>query len=232
MVHARGSSASRGRTRRPANRFRNRGKLTIPRTPYGVLGTSVTKTHVMAHKFNMNAPIGNVFAAPFRANDMNLPYVGADHSPYAFDTFATMYSHFTVTHARLKATFINSSGYKMFICVNAYPSDNIVDSNIPALIEQPGVKYLYLDPDNTGAGKSGGTLTYDLDMAKFFGRPKSAMINANSYRGTGATSPTELAYIHLITRAFNSSVDPNDITVLTEMTYTATWTEPSKLLQS
>lgn len=167
----------------------------------------------------------------FVANDMFLPITAATHNPYGFTNLAAMYSHFTVVKATLKVNAINASGYKMFLNVNVYPGDNLIDDTIPALMEQPGSKYLLLSPDNAGTGSSSGEISYTVDMPRFFGRSYSALVGAADYRGTASSSPVELAWLIIAARS-TSTADPGVTQILAEITYTAVWTEPLKFSQA
>lgn len=139
--------------------------------------------------------VGNIF----RANSIYDPdYTGTGHQPLFFDQWASVYNHYTVLGARIRADFVNTVGAPstgVGMCgidlVDSAPGLSAgADGDASRLIEN-GAKYKTLGNFyNSGAQVS---VTRNFSARKFFGL-QSIKDNRDEIGASVTTNPAELAY--------------------------------------
>lgn len=194
-----------------------------------------TKTLTFGRVVSINAGPSLGSAQIFRANGLFDPdFTGTGHQPLGFDQMMARYRHFTVTGARIKVTIVNPGAGALVpavigIVVSGDSSITKMDT-LEEFLEHPH-RSNYKIGGNQNTSPEGDELNLQLDVAKFFGRTKSAMINSSDYRGASGSDPTELVYFHVMAITLTGG-DPGAFALVCTLEYDVVFTEPQALTQS
>jgi len=173
----------------------------------------------------------NSAAYVYIANGLYDPDItGGGHQPMGFDQLMALYEHYTVLQAKITVSFVNESTTETgYVGIGLFP-DNTVETIPSKLIENGLLNHSYIAERN-GNSKSQVSLTIPVNIARINGRPASAIVGDEIYRGDITKNPTEATYFHVF--AYNLATLSNmavRVNVLIE--YDAVFTEPRKLTQS
>lgn len=179
----------------------------------------------------------NVTATPtiysIRANGLYDPnQTSTGHQPMFFDTYASIYDHYVVTAADIKATFYPeeiTNGTSQFGTVVGIKldDDNSISpvTSMVHLIEQPN-KLFHWKLMRSGAlyDKNITSVKHNYNPVSFFGI-KDIKDNQDTLGAATTTNPVEEAYFNIVVGTPTDGVDLPAIPVLIKVTYTVQFSE-------
>lgn len=171
----------------------------------------------------------------FSANGLYDPNItGTGHQPMGFDQLMLLYEHYTVTKAKVTATFISDDSKQCGMVGIAISPDGTLPSSYTTLIENGLVAKAFINGGRGGvqgfANNNAVQVSMPFDIKAINGRA-APIVGDDLYRGDAASNPTEQTYIALFcSNLSNATVFP--ITVSVDIDYEATFTEPRKLAAS
>jgi hypothetical protein len=162
----------------------------------------------------------------FAANGLFDPDVtGTGHQPMGFDQLILSYNHYTVTEARLVATFHNNAASTPCISLKVDGSATPI-TVADQLIEWGLNEHSVLEAK--GSQGSVKVLESRISIARYEG--VQDCLDVMELRGSAASNPSEIVYFHIQTW------DPGAVTtaLIVDVTieFTATFTEPRVLSES
>lgn len=218
----------RRRYERKMRRYRNtsmfaqKGKLPIGKR-------FLFKTRYYETDLSVNPTAGG-FASSyvFSANGLYDPNItGTGHQPVGFDQLMTMYDHYTVIGARIRAWFANEDTGQNQV-VGIYASDGATTETDPRVIIENGMgKYTYLHENGNGASTK--QLVLKLNPNKFLS--VKSPTSDDRLKGSTSSNPTEQCYFH-VWGASTNATDSGQIRLCVEIEYIALLTEPKTLALS
>jgi len=145
-----------------------------------------------------------------------------------FDQMMLSYEHFVVLKARLRCTFVATSGSTPSTCCIRQDAGSTALTVIDRIIELGGLVQCEIGTSTGGGGND--TLELSVDIAKLQGISRSALTANPSLRGDIATSPLEITWLHIaIWNAAGASTTVNVNIVLEQL---AMFMEPRDLTES
>lgn len=184
---------------------------------------------------SLNVSTGLGAGHVYTANGLFDPDItGTGHQPMGYDQMMSLYHHYTVTTARIKATMVHlgSAGGTPALCGIVVSSDTAINTMDTAeeFLEHPQRSNYKLSGSVTGEPAT-NQMNLQLDVAKFFGKTKSSMVNADLYRGAIGLNPAEQVYFHIMANSV-SSADAGIVSFIVTIEYDVVFTEPKTLVQS
>lgn len=164
----------------------------------------------------------------FTANGLYDPNItGTGHQPMGFDQMMLFYEHYTVTNAKITVNFYNVDADDSVIVGVLIAPDATIETNFSKLNENGMLQKHWLTP--SGGNNPKCSFTLNANISKLNG--KKDVKSEDDFRGDAAANPAEQSYFHLF--AYNQAT-VNVVAVIFEVliTYTATFTEPRKMVQS
>lgn len=223
----------------PRRRYKRKPYRKYRRKPSGFLrktGSGLTRSFPLGKKFTFKTRYveSQVAIDPaaggvpqtwiFSLNGLFDPDIsGGGHSALGFDEMMTMYNHYTVIGARVRATFVNTdTTYAQNVSLSLKDSTTAT-ANFSQTIENGTSRWACVGTD--GSPK---TLSLNCSISKFFGKK---ILSDDIFRGTISSNPAEQVYLH-------AQVSPTDavnsakvmMTIVIE--FIAIMTEPKTLTQS
>jgi hypothetical protein len=191
-----------------------------------VFPARTTRKHRYATYVNLTGTSGAMASHVFSANGMFDPDItSTGHQPMGFDQLVLSYNHYTVTSARMIATFHNNSVTTPNISVS------VNGSSTPVTVATDLVEFGLGDHtvlERVSVAGSVKTLESKVSIKRFEGVDDA--LDVIELRGSSAANPAEQTYFHVQTW------DPGAITtaliVEVIIEYTAVWTEPRVLSAS
>lgn len=169
---------------------------------------------------------GNAVSHVWSINSCHDPDVtGLGHRPLGFDQYMEFYNHYTVTHAKIKVTFLASATWALGVAYLTRKANTDVIINRETLGEQPSTQMKRLDSAYDGQPV---VFTDTVDVSSLFGVKDVA--NDDIYRGSASTSPTERYYWHLSAASFSGAAGTGIAVV--EIEYKVALHEPKDVLGS
>lgn len=193
------------------------------------------RTLTYGTQFTLNSGVSLGSAHIFSANGLFDPDItGSGHQPLGFDQMMLLYNHYTVTAARMKLTMVHigSAGGTPSLCgivVSANAGFTSADT-VEEFLEHPQRSNYKLSGSVTGDPAT-NQMNLQLDVAKFFGKSKSSIVNDDLYRGGTGLNPTEQVYFQVLVNSINSS-DAGIVSFICSIEYDTVFTEPKTLAQS
>lgn len=184
-------------------------------------------------QYGMDAAAGTLSTQIMAATGLYDPDItGTGHQPLGFDQWLGLfYNHYTVEEAFLKATFFtqDASITGLACCLVGLTDDNAVPTTLNAALEQPTYT---MHPLGSLGSSNAVVIEKYVDVAKFFGLSRSALLADPTHRGTNAANPTDNVFFHIAVGGTNTTVNPNFVWVTVELVFYAHLTERRELGQS
>lgn len=220
---------------RKKRRVTRRNRLAIQKTSIqrGIAfsNAQLVKLRYVAH-FSLDPGVNTAVAHVFRANSLFDPdQTGVGHQPYGFDTWATMYNHYTVLGSKITVHFNSDTGNvaNQYVCGLQLKDSNTVDmTDAQGIIEQGETNWKFAANSGTGS-KSHTIVRKTFSPRKFF---QTRDVEDDIYRGSITGNPTETAYFHVIAAPFVSTDNPTTINCVATIDYFAKFTGRHPLPQS
>lgn len=210
----------------------------VPFQRNGFLGDSVRVFHKYAVNLTSTLPaLGGGVERIFRANGMYDPEVSVGgHQPMRFDEMSNFYNHFTVLSSTMSVIILNTSGVRVGCTLSVLPDNTHGATTMEDALEWPGTTFAYLQPETAGsANHTMTTLKKKCDVARFFGKSRSSLIDSVPYRGSAAADPSEQVYFGIkFAEDFGNSSGQGGGVVNYQViiTYEAIWTEVKRVTGS
>jgi len=175
----------------------------------------------------------------FSANGMydpDITGVVVGHQPSNFDTWMSIYDHYTVLGARISSQFVPTAAANLIPAVSGIL---LSDTGI-RVAGMTGLEDLLENPQNKrGNTFSVGTLysvpynktTKNFSASKFFGKKSSVVMGDDDYRGRINANPTDQAYFELYAYSVDGN-NPGALTYIVTIEYLAMLTERKPALSS
>lgn len=177
----------------------------------------------------MTSTSGSVATYVLRANDLYDPdFSSTGHQPMGFDQMMVFYNHFTVTKAKLTATFENYALACDAHCVIRADGDSTAMTVPTRIMELGGLVEVICEYKQTSG--SSKTATLEIDVAKFQGVSRSALTADPSLQGSSGASPVEIVYFHI--EMWNNIALSGSVVVDFILEQEAYFTEPRDPTQS
>lgn len=166
----------------------------------------------------------------FSANSLYDPNVtGIGHQPGCFDTYASIYNHYTVLGAKITCKFFSqtaSDNYEAVVGIKLDDDATITPATaITDLIEQPNNLFKWkVLRTNALASMSSVTVTHYYSAKKFFGI-KDVKDNGLQLGALVTSSPTEAACFILAVGAATADLDLPNVQCLVTIDYIAEFSE-------
>lgn len=183
----------------------------------------------------------NVTAAPqtyvFAANSIYDPNVsGIGHQPGCFDTYASIYNHYTVLGSKITCKFFPTTTTDNFQAVVGVKLDDDATitpvTEMTTLIEQPSNLYRWkVLRTNALASNSATTVVHKYSAKKFFG-VKDVKDNALHLGALTGSSPTESANFIVCAGTTSEDVDLPVIQVIVTIEYIVHFSELKDIIKS
>lgn len=220
---------------RKKRRITRRNRLAIQKTSIqrglAFSNAQLVRLRYVAHFF-LDPAVNTAVAHVFRANSLFDPdFTAAGHQPYGFDTWATMYNHYTVLGSKIKVHFnADTPGTAEQNVVGIQLKDtNTVDmTDAGGIIEQGETAWKFCGNNGTGS-KSHAYVTKGYSTRKFF---QTRDVEDDIYRASVTGNPSETAFFHVIAAPFNPGDNPGPITCLATIDYFVKFTGRHPLPQS
>lgn len=172
-----------------------------------------------------------ISAQVFRANSLYDPdYTGTGHQPNGFDALMAAYDHFTVLATKIRVRTIQAGSGGGTI----EPGGIVVAWSDSGTFMASQTDYATcLEHRNVLSSSFYGSsamptlappLEAHISIPRLLQKPSSQIIDAANYRGTVAANPTEGYFLEI--GLFSFSSNPGAITLITEMEFSAVFTEP------
>lgn len=180
----------------------------------------------------LNADVSTVSSYVFSANGLYDPDItGLGHQPMGFDQWMTFYDHYTVIGSKITVKALNTGAAatdSQVIGITLH--DNPVGGASTEInMEQATSSWKVLPPMGTA---NATILRKGFSAKRFFGRPKSAIVNSSDFRGTNAANPTEGSYFIVWAGGLIPTDNPSQTNLLVTIEYTAVFNERKELAQS
>lgn len=222
---ARLSSALRRPTQyKPKATRRNISRLNLGKG----LPKSVTMTHKFVYTYVTGGAAGALSNKMFYCNGMFQPVQsGVTHQPMFFDQLSAIYDHFTVVSAVAKHKIVNatSSTATSYLCAWVNDDTTVTPATINTIMEQPSAQTRIM----TQSAGAPIYITQKWSAAANLGRPNC--IGIPDLTGTAAANPTENS-LFVISSVACDGTSSIVYDVVTEIEYTAVWTELHDIDQS
>ncbi len=229
MPHKYRNSRFRGRQRRRRYQPRYRRKRTVRARP---VPASKTVTLKYVDQFTIDPAAGNAGHHLMRANDMFDPdQTGGGHQPMAFDQWMTFYNKFTVTKAKIRATFWSSSivlATARSVAGIYVNDDNSSSTDILDMLEFRNTTWKPLT--NASGSRSLIQITQYYNAKSFFG--KKAIVGSVAYSGSASASPSQDVTFDVFLGPIDGTENVAATDILVEIWYTAVLTERKTLAAS
>lgn len=216
--------------------YKKKNKKSVFR-PQNYIKTGFPKTTMVKLRyvdtFQLDPVQGLIAKANFSANNLFDPTVAlGGHQPYMFDTWASLYNHYTVVGSKCSATFTTAGGGQagLNFCGIHLADDTQSTSTITHMMEQGLTKYRKITAQG-GSSQSTATVHCNFSAKKFF---NITNISDNQQRLGSPVSgaPSEQAYFNVWLGATNNSVDQTAYDVMVKIDYIVLFSEPRELPQS
>lgn len=179
--------------------------------------------------------VGVVGYYTFSANGLFDPDItGAGHQPCGFDQLIALYEHYTVTRAKVTATFFSDLTKECGVVGISISPDGTLPSSYTTLVENGLVSKAFIN-----GGRAGTTgfcdnnivqVSMPFDIRAINGRA-APIVGDDLYRGDAASNPTEQSYIAIFCSNLLTATNFT-CTVSVDIEYEATFTEPRKIAAS
>jgi hypothetical protein len=185
-------------------------------------------------EFTQSVIVGGAFSGVYyRANDMYDPRQAVGGAqPLGFDQQMNFYQHFTVTGSKitirpvLDSTSSNTPAYYGVMVVSAATTPPM--STVRECIENSATYGIHGSFQEMERDFEKG-ITMTFSTRRFFGVKNP--VGMSQYRGDISSGPTEQAYFYVWYASVNGNV-PDPMTLLVDIQYQATLTEPKKVAGS
>ncbi len=176
----------------------------------------------------LSSTSGVVVTQVFSLNGMYDPDVtGTGHQPMGFDQMMAFYEHYTVIRTRCECRFASATGTFGVACARVDAAATPI-TNIEQIMEFGGNVTAGLEAvGSLGANK---VLNFNVDIAKFQGVPKKALLADTTLRGDVANNPSEQSYLHC--QLFNPAGVTCTANLYVIMEFDAIFTEPRTAVES
>lgn len=165
--------------------------------------------------------VGHVFSM----NGLYDPdYTGTGHQPLGYDQYMNFYHHYTVTHAKIKVTFLANASAAQGLVYLSRNSGVAVITARDDLAEQPSTKLAPIQKD--GAAKQ-IVLTDSVNLSTLLGQN---VLNEDNNAGAIASNPVEGYYWHVSAASFDGNI--GSTVAVVEIDYKVVLHEPKDLAGS
>lgn len=217
------------RRRRPRRRrrklpYRRRKKRSVPLPLNGFPSSKMVRFRY-ADTFALDPAAGAVATHIFRANSLYDPdSTETGHSPPNFDTWMSIYNHYTVIGSKITVSFTptttTSVNPGILGCMLTDSGTEVGSMSLTGMLEQGKVRYGRQPVGISNANASSQRVVSKFSASKFFGKPKATIINDGTYRGSTTSNPTEQAWYEVFFASVEGN-NPGAITVLAVIDYIA-----------
>lgn len=155
---------------------------------------------------------GGIASYKFRINSCFDPnQTGVGHQPLYYDTYNTIYDHYSVVSARAIVRFTNTNTSPFFVGVTV-DDDSAASTNVDTIIEQSHSNSALLTP-LTGS-KSEKIFTLNWDCEKVLGINPFA---SETYKTAVGSNPAEESYLIVYAATTDNSTNTINFDVILEM---------------
>lgn len=243
MAGAGGASAAAGSQGAPARRTRPRKSskaLLYKHLPVGGFPKSKTVKLKYVDVITMDPGAAVPVYYYYRANSLFDPdLTGTGHQPRGFDQWAAVYDHYTVMSStiRVQAVPKQTVGSTIIPCVYGVCTDDDPTwdhGTVADIIESRqsrGWRYASNATEGSSTGKR-PSITSHCDVAKFYGTTPKELLNNPRFNANTSANPTEGVYHVIWAGPMDISYNPSSVSMLVEIWFTATFTEPKTLPSS
>lgn len=166
---------------------------------------------------------GGTAVVVFRANSLFDPEAGlGGHQPRGFDQLMTLYDHYTVISASIRADFHNSDTSQGQVVGIATRDDLTTSLNMNDYLEGSQCRYGIVS--DATAGQNLKSISQTVNPAYFLGR--SHPLSDPDMKGTILADPIEQVFFHVFVAPIDQSVDASPVQVNVQLSYIAMLTEP------
>lgn len=181
----------------------------------------VQETHRYAETLVFSSVAGVLTQQKFITNGMYDPnYTGGGHQPTLFDTFSTLYDHYTVIGSKIKVKVVPTVANTAPIQVGMVLNDDTSNLSLTGDYDTEQIKATptllmnsYSDPQE---------LNLTWSAKKTFG---GSVLANTSLQGTPSSNPSEYSVFHIWMQTGDGSVSNTSCTMLITIEYIAVWKE-------
>lgn len=171
----------------------------------------------------------------FSANGMFDPNIsGVGHQPLGFDQWCPVFfNHYTVVGSKITARFATQGEGVLPNTIVAGidlrdDSTAVSATSVDAMLEHPRSNGRIIT--NAHGSRGAAIVSKGFSAKKFFRR--TSPVDDNELRGNSSANPAEQAYYHVWLGAADPNTNPDAVTVIVTIEYSAVMTEPNDLTQS
>lgn len=191
--------------------------------------TSIVKMRYVENVTIPHGALGVPSVYTFRANSIYDPnYTGVGHQPLHHDRYTSLYNHYTVLGAKIKATFAtaNATQYTGVICGIKLDDNGTLGTTLSNIVEHGSTYTSYKYMDFTVATGKGRTIVKrGFSPKKFFGL-KDIKDNRDSVGAPSGSNPAEMAYFTCFYGHLNGTQVLPDVDLNVEIEYLVQFSEP------